>query len=381
MKNKSMLITANSPSSLIGFRKPLLLALVEKGLTVHVAAPGLEDGVTATEELKRAGIVIHNIPMERTGMNPLADLKTLLALRAVMKEIRPAITLGYTVKPVVYGTIAAWLARVPRRYALITGLGYAFQESADNSKRKIIRSVVQGLYRFALKRTHGVFFQNPDDEALFRERKILSLKTPSYVVNGSGVDLQEYPETPIDTNGIRFLFIGRLLGDKGIREYLAAAEIIKQKYLTVEIDIVGPLDINPDAIEQEELDKWINGGLINYYGRLSDVRPQIVNSSVFVLPSYREGTPRSTLEAMSMGRAVITTDAPGCRETVIDGENGFLVPVQDAQKLAEAMERFIKNPELIEVMGKRSRVIAEERYDVNKVNNEMMEGMGLIEGK
>ncbi len=377
MANQKILVIANSSSSLIGFRKPLLLALVEKGLVVHVAAPGLQQDEDATKELEQAGIITHNIPMERTGINPFADLKTLLALYKLMKKVQPEVTLGYTVKPVIYGTVAAWLAKVPRRYALITGLGYAFQESADNRKRKIIRSILQGLYRFALKRTDGVFFQNPDDEALFKEREILSPATLSYVVNGSGVDLQEYPETPIKSKSIRFLFIGRLLGDKGIREYLAAAKIIKERYPEVEIDIVGPLDINPDAIQKEELNEWIESGVINYHGRLNDVRPKIAACSVFVLPSYREGTPRSTLEAMAMGRAIITTDAPGCRETVVEGENGFLVPVQDAKSLAHAMERFIQQPELIKSMGKRSRAIAEERYDVNKVNAAMMQGMRL----
>lgn len=378
MNVNSIFVIANSSSSLIGFRKPLLLALLKEGITVHVAAPDLDRGNAVTEELSQIGIITHNIPMERTGINPFADLKTLFALYQLSRKIRPDIVLGYTVKPVVYGTIAAWLAKVPHPYALITGLGYAFQESVDNRKRKVIRSLLQGLYRFALKRTDGVFFQNPDDEALFRERKILAEKVPSFVVNGSGVGLDEYPKTPINSEKIRFLFIGRLLGDKGIREYLEAAEIIKKRYPDVEIDIVGPLDINPDAIQQSELDRWVTGGVINYFGKLKDVRPRIAEASVFVLPSYREGTPRSTLEAMSMGRAIITTDAPGCKETVIDGENGFLVPVKNSELLVNAMEKFILNPELIKSMGKKSRMIAEEKFDVKKVNQQMLQGMELL---
>lgn len=375
---KKILVIASLANSFLGFRKPLLLALVNRGLNVHVAAPLISTNVSVNKELKRYGIITHDISMQRTGLNPLSDLKTTIDLYSLMKKIQPDLTLGYTIKPVIYGNIAAWCSRIPRRYALITGLGYAFQESADNNKRKIIRSIVQGLYRFALNKTSSVFFQNPDDEALFRERKILTEKTPSFVVNGSGVDLNEYPETSLNNSKIRFLFVGRLLGDKGIREYIKAAEIIKKQYQNIEIDIVGSLDINPDAIQQSELDQWIKHGIINYFGELQDVRPNIAAASVFILPSYREGVPRSTLEAMSMGRAIITTNAPGCKETVIDGENGFLVPVKNSELLVNAMEKFILNPELIKSMGKKSRMIAEEKFDVKKVNQQMLQGMELL---
>ena len=160
-----------------------------------------------------------------------------------------------------------------------------------------------------------------------------------------------------------FLLIARLLGDKGIREYVQAAKLVKQQYPEAQFDLVGGLDTNPTSISQAELDQWIAAGTINFLGRLSDVRPAIAECSVYVLPSYREGTPRTVLEAMAMGRAVITTDAPGCRETVLDGDNGFLVPVKDTDALAQAMLRFIEQPELIAQMGQRSRSIAEEKYD------------------
>lgn len=174
-----------------------------------------------------------------------------------------------------------------------------------------------------------------------------------------------------------FLLIARLLGDKGIREYVQAAKLVKQQYPEAQFDLVGGLDTNPTSISQAELDQWIAAGTINFLGRLSDVRPAIAACSVYVLPSYREGTPRTVLEAMAMGRAVITTDAPGCRETVVNGDNGFLVPVKDADALAQAMLRFIEQPGLIAQMGQRSRSIAEEKYDVHKVNAQMLEGMGL----
>ena len=171
--------------------------------------------------------------------------------------------------------------------------------------------------------------------------------------------------------------IARLLGDKGVREYAQAAKIIKEKYPQAQFDLVGWIDDNPDAIEQKELDNWINEGLFNFWGKLDDVKPAIAASSIYVLPSYREGTPRTVLEAMAMGRPIITTDAPGCRETVIDGYNGYLVPVKAVEELAAAMERFIVNPELITKMGKASRQLVEEKFDVDAVNQSMLEAIGL----
>ena len=178
-------------------------------------------------------------------------------------------------------------------------------------------------------------------------------------------------------SGFRFLLIARLLVSKGVREYVQAASRIKDRYPDAVFLLVGLLDSNPEAINQCELDKWIEDGVIEFRGCLVDVRSAISDCNVYVLPSYREGTPRTVLEAMAMGRAVITTDAPGCRETVIDGDNGFLVPVKSVQGIEVAMQRFINDPSLIESMGMRSRKIAEEKYDVHKVNAKMLFEMGL----
>jgi glycosyltransferase involved in cell wall biosynthesis len=176
---------------------------------------------------------------------------------------------------------------------------------------------------------------------------------------------------------VRYLFIGRLLGDKGVREFAEAARLLKRNNPQVICSLVGWIDSNPNSITQAELDGWVADGRIEFLGRLADVRPAIEACSVFVLPSYREGTPRTVLEAMAMGRAIITTDAPGCRETVVHGENGFLIPVQDPKALAQAMRCFIHEPELQQSMGARSRQIAEEKYDVNKVNAVILAGMGF----
>jgi len=372
----TFLIIASFPDSLLKFRGPLLEALQAQGLKVHVAVPDLDSGSNIYLTLQAKGIAVHDIPLQRTGLNPLADLKAMLVLFGLMRKLKPQWVLGYTIKPVIYGSLAARLARVPMRFALITGLGYAFTGEQAGGKRGGLRKLVQRLYATALGGCHKVFFQNPDDESLFRELGILGHRIPSVVVNGSGVNVAEFtvsalPESP------RFLLIARLLGDKGVREYAAAAKRVKEKYPYVSFGLVGWIDNNPDAITRAELDEWIASGTLDYLGKLSDVRPAIAGSSVYVLPSYREGTPRTVLEAMAMGRAIITTNAPGCRETVINGDNGFLVPVKAVDELSAAMERFVTEPELATKMGHRSREIAEQKYDVHKVNEHMLQEMGI----
>lgn len=373
----TLLLIAGFPDSLLHFRGPLLDALLSHGLTVHVAAPDLPVGSPMRQQLEAKGLQVHDIPLRRTGMNPLADFVTLLHLQRLMRRIQPDHVLGYTIKPVIYGSLAALLARVPRRFALITGLGYAFQGQEDGSdSRGLLRSLVQRLYALALRRTHKVFFQNPDDQALFRSLGILRPAAPSCVVNGSGVDVAQYAVAPLPS-APRFLLIARLLGDKGVREYAEAARQVRARHPEAVFSLVGWIDENPDAIKQQELDAWVADGTFEYLGRLKDVRPAIADCSVYVLPSYREGTPRTVLEAMAMGRAIITTDAPGCRETVVDGDNGFLVPVKAVDELAAAMLRFIDEPELAMRMGERSRQIAEAKYDVHRVNAVMLKEMGI----
>jgi glycosyltransferase involved in cell wall biosynthesis len=361
------LLIAGFPESILTFRGPLIEALLARGLTVHIAAPDLTAGGNIRKALEEKGLVVHSIPMLRNGTNPLVDIKTLWALWRV-------IVLCYTIKPVIYGSLAAWLAGVPRCFALVTGLGYAFQGEGQRSK---LQALVQRLYALALARTHKVFFQNPDDERLFRQRSILRNRTPSCVVNGSGVDVASFAVVQLPPAPPSFLLIARLLGDKGVREYVQSARRIRAVHPGIRFALVGWIDSNPDAILQGELDSWVNEGSVEFLGRLTDVRPAIADCSVYVLPSYREGTPRTVLEAMAMGRAIITTDSPGCRETVVDGDNGFLVPVKSVDALERAMLAFIETPTLAARMGKRSRQIAEEKYDVHKVNAVMLREMGI----
>ncbi|MEQ3636262.1 glycosyltransferase family 4 protein [Alcanivorax sp.] len=375
MTKPVFLLVASFPDSLIKFRGPLIEALIQAGCTVHVAVPGLEAESDIALRLMGLEVTVHDIPLERTGLNPVKDLSALLALRKLVGQIRADYVLGYTIKPVIYGTLAAWLGGVRHRFALITGLGYAFTGEATGL-RKVLRLLIQKLYRFSLSRNRLVFFQNPDDEALFRQLKLLKTAIPSRVVNGSGVDVAEYAVSPLPA-APAFLLIARLLGDKGVREYAQAAALVKAQYPDAVFRLVGWIDDNPDAICQQELDEWVASGTVEFLGKLADVRPAIADSSVYVLPSYREGTPRTVLEAMAMGRAVITTDAPGCRETVVDGDNGYLVPVQDVTSLADAMIKLIASPDRVSTMGTRSRQIAEEKYDVHEVNAVMLKEMGL----
>lgn len=376
------LIIASYPPSILKFRGALIQALQDKGFEIHIAAPDFSSYPEEAKALKEMGYIVYEIPMQRTGANPLNDAKTLSALYLLMKKIQPSHVMGYTIKPVIYGSLAAKVARVPHRFALITGLGYAFQGADEQDyKKSNLQKIVRKLYSVALASTHKVFFQNPDDEALFKSMGILKPSAATKVVNGSGVDVSEYIVQPFPTidNVLspKFLLIARLLGDKGVREYAQTARIVKKKYPQAQFDLVGWIDDNPDAIEQQELDNWINEGLFNFWGKLDDVKPAIAASSIYVLPSYREGTPRTVLEAMAMGRPIITTNAPGCRETVIDGYNGYLVPVKAVEELAAAMERFIINPELIIEMGKASRQLVEEKFDVHAVNRTMLNEMGL----
>lgn len=369
-----ILAIASFVESLRTFRGALLDALVTEGLSVCAAAPQVEDNQELEDYFNARGIQLHRIPLQRTGLNPVRDISTCFALYSLMRREQPDVMLGYTVKPVIYGVLAAWLAGVPHRFALITGLGYAF----TNGRNGLVIYIVRLLYRFALARAEKVFFQNPDDEALFRDLGILPASVPSVVVNGSGIDLAQFSPAPLPEKLV-FLLVARLLGDKGVREYVAAARQVKAKFPGAIFRLVGWIDENPDAIRQEELDAWVDEGVVEYLGRLADVRPAIAGSMVYVLPSYREGTPRTVLEAMAMGRAVITTDAPGCRETVRNGFNGFLVPVRDPQALAEAMLHFAEEPGLATRMGCCAREIAEERYDVHRVNEVMLREMGIIE--
>jgi glycosyltransferase involved in cell wall biosynthesis len=371
-----ILLIASYAPSLRNFRGALIEALIERGLEVHVAAPALLSESSSRDWLTERGVFCHDAPLSRAGLNPVADLRALRALTQLIRDIEPQIFLGYTIKPVIWGLLAAHWAGVPQRVALITGLGYAFTGNASG-KRAVLRSLIRMLYSFALRRATLAFFQNSDDRDDFDRLGILPSHLQIEVINGSGVDMEAFTPVPFPSSPPRFLLIARLLGDKGIREYATAAARLKARHPDAEFHLIGPLDANPDSIPETEVNSWNMAGYITWHGALSDVRPAIAASHVYVLPSYREGTPRTVLECMAMGRPIITTDAPGCRETIVDGVNGFMVPVGDSAALEAAMQQFINFPSMIIPMGQRSLEIAQEKYDVRKVNAAMFQVMGL----
>lgn len=371
-----ILIIASFAPSLRNFRGALIEALLKHGLELHVAAPDLLLDVNVRKWLEERGVVCHDAPLTRSGLNPLADIATLFRLVGLMRRIQPDVFLGYTIKPVIWGLIAARIAKVPKRVALITGLGYAFTGKADGI-RGVVRRVARGLYRTALKRATLVFFQNPDDWHDFKGLGLLRSDVRVHVVAGSGVDTAHFSVEPLPSEPIRFLLIARLLGDKGIREYVEAARKVRAAWADAEFHLVGGADPSPDGISEEKVSNWNDRGDIIWHGHLSDVRNAIARAHVYVLPSYREGTPRTVLEAMSMGRPIITTDAPGCRETVVPDVNGMLVPAKDSEALASAMIQFLEQPNLIARMGTESRKLAEQKYDVHNVNAAMIEAMEL----
>jgi glycosyltransferase involved in cell wall biosynthesis len=343
----------------------------------RVTAVSDEYHADMSESLGAWGADFHVVPFARAGMNPLADATTVHALAQLMRNVRPDTYFGYTIKPSTYGMLAARLAGVRCRAAMISGVGYALTEGRG-TRRRLARTGVELLCRWTLRLADRVVFQNPDDQAVFVRRHLVPADKTARV-NGSGVDLDHFPVVPHARGPLTFLLLARLLRDKGIVEYVEAARLIKRLHPDVRFLLAGPRDANPSSITSGELDAWTAEGVIEWLGAASDVRPVIAASHVGVLPSYREGTPRSILEAMAMGRAVVTTEAPGCRETVIHGETGLLVPPRDASALAEAMLRFVTDPGLAVRMGAAGRRLAERRFDVNAVNARMLSIMGLAE--
>lgn len=370
-----ILVIGVEPRSLLSFRGQLISAIEISGHSVVSVSSALSESLA--EEFQSAKVSHRPVYFQRNSFNPIADLKTFFQLYSLYKQEKPVLTLAYTIKPVIWGGLAARIAGV-KFYALVTGLGFAFQ--GEGFKRKLLTKLVSFLYKVALSHAAKVIFQNEDNRQLFVSRRIVPIEKTE-VVNGSGVDITYFSHSPIDpidiVQPIRFLCVARLLGEKGLREYAKAAEAVKNIYSQVEFVLVGPEDTSPDGIPMDEVRSWVSSGAVDYQGSIVDVRPFIQKIHVYVLPSYHEGLPRSTIEAMSIGRPVITTTAVGCRETVEDGVNGFKVAVADAKALAEKMIWFIEHPEQIEPMGLASRRIAEDRFDVHKVNAKMLEVMEL----
>ncbi len=347
------------------FRGDLIKLIISKGYEVIVTGPNRDN----VEKIEALGARFVEIPMDKNGVNPLKDIQYEKALYKLFCEEKPDAVLGYTSKPVIYGSIAAKRAGVKKITAMITGLGYAFTQKT--LKARVIRLIMSILYKPALKCAHTVVFQNPDD----RDEVIrLKLVKPEKcrVVNGSGVNMERFKPLPYPET-MTFFMLSRVMYAKGIREYLRAAEIVKKKYPDVKFMLLGACEGIQDSISRESLQKYIDDGTITYFGETDNVAPYYGKCSVFVLPSYREGTGRVILEAMATKRPIIATDVPGCRETVRNGVTGFLVPAKDSEALAEKMIWFVEHPEKIPEMGEASFEYCKEKYDVRKVNANMLD--------
>jgi len=374
---KITLISQNASPGLIIFRKELIQTLSAQDHKVYCFAIDFTDATR--EQVKNLGGIPVDYSLNRTGLNPLRDVRDTWTLSRKLKEINPDLMFSFFAKPVIYGSLAAKLAGVPRRVGMLEGLGFTFTEQPFPLpfKTKLIRWVQVQLYRLSVPLLDKIIFLNPDDPKDLLEKYGIKAKQME-VLGAIGLDLTNYAFVQPDTSKHRFIFIGRLLAEKGINEYIGAARLVKQQYPDAEFVVLGGLDeSNPGGLKKAQLEVLIKEDVVIYPGHVNNVPHWIAEASVFVLPSYREGVPRSTQEAMAIGRAVITTDVPGCRETVENGVNGFVVPKWDEQALAEAMIKFIEQSELIKKMGLESYRIAQEKFDVAKVNQRLLNMLGL----
>ena len=365
-------------SSFYGFRADLICTLLKKGHQVYAFTS--EYTAEDLKKIEQLGAIPITYTLNRGGLNPLADIIATYRLSKKIKAINPDLVFSYFSKPVIFGTLAAKLAKAPRVVGMLEGLGYTFTEQPEglSKKTQLIKKIQVFLYKIALPQLDQLIFLNPDDPKDLLEKYAINVKNIE-VLGGIGLNLDHYKYSENFNSNISFIFIARLLAEKGIHDYIKAAKIVKEKYPSVKFTVLGAIDKEAlGSLKEEELESLVKTNIIEYPGHVSNVSEWIEKSSVFVLPSYyREGVPRSTQEAMAIGRAVITTDVPGCRETVVDGVNGFLVPKWNPEALAKKMIYFIEHPEQARLMGAESYKIAVEKFDAEKVNQRLVNILGL----
>ncbi|MBL8267300.1 glycosyltransferase family 4 protein [Steroidobacter sp.] len=364
LSGASIAVVSRCARTLFNFRRSLIGEAQRAGAQV-VAYGSAGEGFE--QRLQAAGIRFEHIPVSWRGLDPLADLTLLWTMVRMFRRSQPHVVHSFTIKPAIYGTVAAWLAKVPVRIVTITGLGHAFTTAGP-----LVRGVVTRLYRFALARAQIVFFQNPDDRDLFLRLRLVA-PAVARLIPGSGVDLQRFAPAPLPSEARaspHFLMIARLLREKGVREFVEAAAIVKQRHPGAVFTLLGGVDSrNPSALSTQELAKLRGSAAVQWVDEVLDVRPHIAAADVMVLPSYREGLPRTLLEGAAMGRALVATDAPGCRELVIPGTTGYLVPVRDSVALARAMQHLCEHPGEISAMGQAARQMVEATYDQRVVDS------------
>ena len=367
---KRVAIISSYAQSVISFRSELVVKLISHDILVDVYAPDFTS--QTLRALKSLGANAISYPLKRTGTSFLSDIRALIVLYGHFRCAHYDQVFTYFLKPNIWGTLAAFLARVPQRTLMIEGLGYLFTHLPDQKhqfKKLFLKQVVLCLYRIIFLLASKVIVLNPDDLEYLVSHCSLR-PTRALLLGGIGVDIDFWrfsssrPFPPI------FIMVARLLREKGVCEYLQAASLVKSKYPDAKFLLLGSIDSNPGSIAIADLFPLMQSGVITYLGHV-DVLPHLSLSTVFVLPSYREGVPRSTQEALSVGLPVITTDVPGCRETVIHGVNGFLVPPYDSNALAHAMLSFCSNPNLAQTMGLASRAIAKKSFNIKLVTDRL----------
>lgn len=370
MIDKKVIIIYNAAHHVLLFKKELIETIKKNGFQIIVLA-SKDDYV---EKLKVIVDEFHEIKLDSSGINPFKDSYLIYQLYTLIKKIKPYAIFNFTIKPVIYGTLAAKLAKGIPVVNTITGLGTAFLSEGLANK------VAKFLYKHTFNNSHLIFFQNPDDQKFFKEINIIK-KDNTQLIPGSGVDLEKFkPVVKTKSNDIKILFIGRIIADKGIYELIEAASIIKKQYSNITFTLLGMLGVkNRTSITKNEVDDWVDNGLIEYIPFKDDVRNFISDSDLIVLPSYREGTPKTLLEAASIGRPIIATDVPGCREVVIHEKNGFLCQVKNPKSLAKEIKKFIELDYQSKLeMGLKSRELAKLKFDINNVNNYYIQSLKNI---
>lgn len=356
-----IIFVVNAPEFFLSHRLPLALAALKAGFQVHVATPDGPD----VRNIQSMGFEHHVVPFARSGQNPLYELGTLLRLVKLFWRLKPTLVHLITIKPVLYGGIAARLAGIKSVVSAVSGLGTVFL--ADSLVARFRRRLVILLYQAAFKQKRlAVIFQNPDDCNVLLGIKALK-DDQAKMIRGSGVKLEDYPCLP-QPLGNTVVMAARLLRDKGVFEFIEAARLLQYRGVSVEMRLIGSPDPgNPTSVTQQELDQWENEDLVELLGFRKDIAVQYAEANIVCLPSYREGLPKSLVEAAACGRAVVTTDVPGCRDAITPGVTGLIVPVKDAVALADAIQTLVKDPELRNGMGQAGRALAEEAFTIEKI--------------
>lgn len=366
-QNKKILMIASKTKAHINFRGDLTKDIINHGYDVSVIVPH----EFYKKELENLGAKVIVVPFDKNSVSIKANLKTINQLTTVIKEEKPNKIFAYTIKPIILGSIAAHRAKIKEVYSMVTGLGHIY---SDNSfKIKIIRVICGVGYKIAFKFNKKVIFQNQDDiEEVIRRKYIKRNKCE--LVNGSGVNMERFKRTPLEKNNV-FLMVSRVLQEKGVIEYFEAAKKIKKKYKDkVKFMFVGEIDKTNYAIDTEKLKKYSDEKIVEVIPETDDVANYLEKCRVFVLPTYyREGVPRVNLEALSMGRPIITTKMPGCKETLIEKKNGLFVNVKDVDNLVKKIEWMINNPKKVEMMSEASYQLCKEKFEIGIINKRMLE--------